>query len=188
MDYFQVQDSLIDQELEQGMSRARAIVRLALQIRAKMGCKVRQPLAELRVKGQALSDPLVELIAEEINVKKIDFIETLPESENWVSSEENDLSISLNSELTPELRQEGWIREIIRSIQTMRKKSELTPQDQIIIYYRATDEIAALIEKNLSSFHQENRAKEIKRLIDDSLIELEKINLGDQEVWLAIKD
>ncbi|PIR71631.1 MAG: isoleucine--tRNA ligase, partial [Candidatus Nealsonbacteria bacterium CG10_big_fil_rev_8_21_14_0_10_37_25] len=98
---------LIDRKLERKMERVREIVSLTLAARAKAKIKIRQPLAGLQIANYELrNEPgLLELIKEEVNVKKIIF----------------GRSLKLETKITPELKEEGMIREVIRNIQEMRK-------------------------------------------------------------------
>lgn len=188
LNYFEVKEDLINEPLEKEMAQVREIVRLTLQARAKAGYKVRQPLSELQIKGKPFDNQqLEELIIDEVNVKKVQFVDSLSESEDWIKIEENELSVALSIQLTPELEAEGLIREIIRAIQSMRKESGLTPQDQINVHYQGSDELAQLIEENKDSIQKENRAQKIQRLTNGDLSKFKKMILGERELYLAIE-
>ncbi|MDO8558961.1 MAG: class I tRNA ligase family protein [bacterium] len=96
---------LINKKLNQKMIKVREIVALALAERAKAGIKVRQPLASLLVPDK-IDKELSELIKDEVNVKKIIFSNAL----------------ILDTKITPELKKEGELREIIRNIRDLRKE------------------------------------------------------------------
>lgn len=106
----------IDEELLEQMTEARNVVTEALEARAKANVKVRQPLVRLVI-GTVLSDELLEVIAEEVNVKEV------------VSGDE----LSLDTEITPELQKEGDMRELLRAVQGMRKDAGLNPDDEIVL-------------------------------------------------------
>ena len=103
------------------MSEVRKVISLALEARVKSGFKVRQPLNSLKVKSQKLkvSDELIELIKDEVNVKEVLFDEGL----------ENEVELDTN--ITPELQAEGNARDLIRHIQSMRKNAGLSPEDKV---------------------------------------------------------
>ncbi len=108
-----------EQALEE-MSRVRAIITDGLALRmqkseAEDQIKVRQPLAELIYPGKKLSDEYEEIIAEEVNVKKV----------------ANGKELKLDKKLTKELKEEGFARELIRVIQAARKKAGLNVDDRI---------------------------------------------------------
>ncbi len=101
--------------LEQKMEEIKQVVELVRAQRTEVGIKLRQPLASLTVKSsvEAPQPNLLAVLAQEVNVKKID----------WQQAET--LSIELDQQLTPELIAEGEARELIRTIQGMRKEAGL---------------------------------------------------------------
>ena len=107
------------------MNTVRDIVSRALEIRAGAGVKVRQPLASLKIKNQKskikIDKSLCDLIKGEVNVKEIIFD---PKIKN---------EIELDLGITPELKEEGMFRDLIRQIQDMRKKAGLEPKDKIVL-------------------------------------------------------
>lgn len=109
-----------DQALVKKMAAVRAIVSQALEARAKAGLKVRQPLASLMVgKGSIPKDEqLLTIIREEVNVKEILFAEGVAQP-------------ALDIHITPELKEEGKFRDILRQIQDARKDAGLTPSAKV---------------------------------------------------------
>lgn len=102
------------------MGTVREFVTLALEARTKANIKVRQPLPALHTNMQ-LDDEYAGIVASEINVKAVTFDASLQER------------IRLDTEITPELRQEGNVRELMRAIQDARKEMGLTPDDTISV-------------------------------------------------------
>ena len=115
----------IDVKLEEEMSRLREYVTLALGERAKAQLKVRQPLSLLKIKGNGkeIRKDLLVLLKDEVNVKEVAFEKNL----------KND--VELDTVLTPALKEEGYVREILRSIQEMRKEAGCKPGDSIQAWY-----------------------------------------------------
>ena len=103
------------------MDATRKIVTLALEARSKANIKIRQPLGELRIKDVGLGNEYLALISDEVNVKKIFEVKDL-ESE-----------VELDITLTPELEEEGRLRDEIRIIQDMRKEKGLKPGELLKI-------------------------------------------------------
>ncbi len=117
------------------MEEVRKIVSLALEQRAKANIKVRQPLASLKLKskiparlnetsrsgGLNLKSELLKLIQDEVNVKKVLF-------DAGILSE-----VELDTTITPELKEEGDVRELIRAIQDLRKETGLTAGDLALL-------------------------------------------------------
>ncbi len=109
-----------DTDVLEKMSRTRAIITDALALRmqkseTEVQIKIRQPLLELTYDGEKLPDFYEQIIAEEVNVKKV----------------KNADKFTLNKTLTEELKREGQAREIIRAVQSARKHAGLNPSDEI---------------------------------------------------------
>ncbi len=111
----------VDGELLTAMERTRDIVTKALEARAKANIKVRQPLAALTVRGGAgeVGSEFIPLILDELNVKKVRFDGSIADE------------VLLDTNITPALRKEGLVRELIRAVQDARKEAGLNPSDRI---------------------------------------------------------
>ena len=124
---------LIDEKINSDMLRVREIVNVGLQLRAKSGVKVRQPLSELRIKNYDLKEELLEIIKEEVNVKSVKIEETFEADD--IKADSSLENICLDLEITPELKLEGQARELIRHIQEMRKEAGYEVDNRIKIWY-----------------------------------------------------
>ncbi|PCI30240.1 isoleucine--tRNA ligase [Candidatus Wolfebacteria bacterium] len=124
-----------DKVVLETMSEARRIVSLALELRAKENMKVRQPLARLTVKSTPFFDEMVSVIKDEVNVKEVVFDESLSED------------VALDTVLTPELKAEGHARDLIRTIQSLRKQEKLSPSDIVQLAIQTDEKGKALVEK-----------------------------------------
>jgi isoleucyl-tRNA synthetase len=122
------------------MAEVRDYVNQTLAIRAANKLKVRQPLALLTVPKLGSFVDYAEILTEEVNVKAVEQGSTL----------ELDISV------TPTLRQEGQVREIIRFIQAARKKAGLQVDDRISLYLYSSDK---QLQKAIEA-HQETIAAE----------------------------
>jgi len=147
-DWPAVNEKLIDKDLEEKMEKVREICSLALQKRAEAGLKVRQPLNKLKVKSPKLKVELADLIRDETNIKEIIFDPKLKEK------------IGLDTKITPELKEEGMVREFIRQIQVLRKKEGLTPKDKIKVYFGGKD-LEEIVEKNEAQIKKQVIAEDI---------------------------
>lgn len=125
-------DSLIDEKLNQDMDEIRNIVKQGLQLRAEAGIKVRQPLSELFIMNKEPRGELVEMLLEELNVKKV-----VP------GADMGEKDIELKLEITPELKLEMEAREIIRAIQEGRKKAGFNVEDRISLGYTGKETVFA---------------------------------------------
>lgn len=167
----------IDKKLEEKMEKVRDITAQGLSQRAKAGIKIRQPLAsfEIKMKNEKLKSDkdLLDLIKKEVNVKKITFGKTF----------------KLDTKITPKLKEEGIIREIIRSIQEMRKKAGYEPKDRVLIRYTGDKGLNKILERNKKTILKEIVVKDLlegdrpKRVFD-----IEKtFKLEGQKLWLGIR-
>ncbi len=123
-DWPATKQSLIDNELEKDMQLVQKICEKAHAIRKEKAIKVRQPLATLLVRSSTnqLSDELVEILKQELNVKSVD----------WKMSTE-EVEVELDLTLNADLIAEGQAREIIRSIQGLRKEAGLSIDAETIV-------------------------------------------------------
>ncbi|HFC76632.1 MAG TPA: hypothetical protein ENJ27_00140, partial [Candidatus Moranbacteria bacterium] len=143
----------VDTEILEQMQKARDIVSMALEARAKEGIKVRQPLRELKVKSgkwKVDDKQLVQIIKDEVNVKEIVFEKGEEEK------------VELDTEITPELKAEGNYRELLRNIQKLRKEKQLVPSNIVDLIIETNDEGRRLVEKFQDNLKKVAGVKEIK--------------------------
>jgi len=105
----------IDENLHKNMIFVRKICELGHAKRKEAGVKVRQPLANVKCKidNVKLDEKYLTLIKEELNVKKVE----------WIVEGVSDPIVDLDLEITPELKEEGEARDLVRGIQEKRKEA-----------------------------------------------------------------
>lgn len=130
-----------NEETLEKMAETRKFVSLALEARSKANIKVRQPLSKLEIRSSKLGDEYLEIIKDELNVKAVSVDESLTEE------------IKLDTNLTPELLEEGKMRDAVRAIQEWRKEQGLKPGEKAT--YQVPEEGKELFAKF---------AEEIKRI------------------------
>lgn len=127
----------IDEKLINSMSLVRKLSSLGLEKRMAAKLNVRQPLASLMIKDvdvhEKLDEQLIDIIKDEVNVKEVIIDTTIA------------TDVALDTNITPELKEEGELRELLRKIQDMRKEKGLTVTDVAVLV--ATDAERALVTK-----------------------------------------
>ncbi len=106
----------IDERVIQDMKKLRRIVQAGQERRSVMGIKLRQPLGSVTVPDD-LSLDMQSILCDELNVKEV-----------IIKGGE---TIELDDEITPELQQEGDVRDVIRAIQKSRKEFLFSPKDEV---------------------------------------------------------
>lgn len=169
------QKGTVDNKLEETMQSARNIVEAGLSQRNEKGIKVRQPLVSLSYSGTKLEKELEEIIAEEVNVKVVTFDAKIKETK-------------LDVKITEELRIEGLAREIVRQIQSMRKKAGFNVEDRIQLYWETGDKLLkSVFEKEKDYITKETLAKEVVLGDIDKSDYNEKAKIEGQEISLGVK-
>jgi isoleucyl-tRNA synthetase len=117
----------INLNLQSNMKQVREIVSLALRERDLAKLPLKQPLSEISIFLENPEDlrKYSEIIAEELNIKKVNF--------KLHTSNESNIVIKLDTKITSGLEDEGIARELLRTIQSMRKKHNLIKEDKIIL-------------------------------------------------------
>ena len=92
----------------------------------------------------------------EIALAEEDLLIDVAKMDGYVTEGDNYVTVVIDTTLTPELIEEGYVREVISKIQTMRKDSDFQVTDRIKVYVTGNAKIAEVMEKN---------ADEIKRVV-----------------------
>lgn len=244
-------ESFIDPELEANMAAVLDIVVLGRSARNAANIKNRQPVASMYVQGKALPDMYVSIIADELNVKEVRFVDDassfisyrvkpqlktlgprygklLPKINQYlagegvgnavvaahnrgesykfdidgteislaaedvlVSTEENagfvtvtehDLSVVLDTNLTLELIEEGFVREIVSKVQTMRKEAGFEVTDHIVLSHHGNSLIEGIFARHGAEIAADTLADSIKLgsagYVKDWEINGESVTLG----------
>ncbi len=164
-------------KLLHGMKTVRDLASAALAKRAELGIKVRQPLASLAVKDSRskMDAALLEILKDEINVKEVTFDSKLKED------------FVLDTVITPKLKEEGTVRELVRMIQDLRQDGGFVPKDKITLLIEAQPEVKNIVGRNEKLLMKEINASEIFLKRSDKFdAEIETKFDGDP-IWIGIK-
>lgn len=125
----------INEKLEEKMNKLREVVSFALRERDIAKLPLKQPLNNIEISTDIeFEKDMIEIIREELNVKSIKFIKS------------KELTIKLDTNITPELEAEGFANELIRNIQATRKKANLVKENQIEVEILFDHEHKKIIE------------------------------------------
>jgi isoleucyl-tRNA synthetase len=173
-DWPKAKRELIDNSLEKKMEIVREVVKETLAERAKSKIKVRQPLSKLQISNKELKNEkeLLELIKEEVNVKEIVFGE----------------KFELDKKITPQLKEEGRVREVIRHIQAARKEMGFERRDKVVVEFKAEGELRDLLIKNQKLISELANLVEFKEKREEKKYDLEKeIEVDGKKIIIMIK-
>ena len=159
----------IDNSMLRDMNALRTAVNDGLSKRASEGIKVRQPLASVKLVNTISQDTpaevaqfLIDIAKDELNVKSVEIV-TDSESEPAQPSVVYDLTI------TPELKREGLMREIVRHVQSARKQAGLQIDDRIVLSISSDDsEISQAVDAFAGVIKSETLAVELNSAADES--------------------
>ncbi len=110
-------------------------------------------------------------------------IETL-KKDGFVSTQEAGCTVVLDINLTPELIEEGFVREIVSKIQTMRKDSGLEVLDNINVYFESSDNISTIMSNNSEEISGLTLAKSIEK---KTVCDMKEWNINGEKVLISIE-
>jgi isoleucyl-tRNA synthetase len=136
---------LVYAKVEEEMDTVRGYITEGLRLRAVAQLKVRQPLAAVQVPG--CPKYLIDILKEELNVKDV-----------VVGAD----AVSIDTKLTPALKREGLMREVIRQVQNARKAAGLNVDDRIQLSLGTKDaELKKAIKEHQDIIKAETLAKDL---------------------------
>ncbi len=179
-DWPKVEKRAIDKELTELMQYVRQIAAVVLAKRSEVGIKVRQPLLSVKIKTKderfKKNKELLEVLKEEVNVKEILF-------DDSIAGE-----IELDINITPELREEGMVREFTRLIQDLRKEANLKPKDNVMIFIESHVDLEKMLVNNLTTLKNDVNASSIEfKRTDKFDIELTGGKIDSYGFWVGLR-
>jgi len=118
------------------------------------------------------------LIMDEVNIKEV----------KEVIVDKNIDTIEFDTKITPELKKEGMLRDIIRQIQSMRKGLGLKPVQRIMIGYDGSEKMKEVIIEQRERILSETKADSIKQGKEPGFDTEKELEVDKEKVWLAIKN
>ena len=178
----------INEKILAEMAEVRGYVNEALALRAKNGVKIRQPLKEVVIPHVA-SDLkwFVEILQEELNVKGVSYVVLEKDENGKILSHKPAEKVDFNFEITPELRAEGLMREIIRHIQASRKKAGLNVDDRIELNFSSENEdLSGAFKKFIQEISKEVLAEKAE-FSNDELEFSQTVKIEGEEAKISLK-
>ena len=171
-------------ELLEQMELVRRVCALGLRLRAEKGLKVRQPLASLEIKYDLLiNKEMFDMVMDEVNVKKARRVKVL--SHDAIINE-TDLAIALDTVITDELKEEGVVRDLMRSLQELRADAGLNVGEQAELFVIGEGTIKRILEQYGSLIKKEVSIKNIVHS-DVAVCDAEKELDVDGKIVLKLK-
>lgn len=122
---------------------------------------------------------------QEIELTKDDLLISTAQKEGYVAATDNGYTVVIDTNLSEELLEEGFVREIISKVQTMRKEADFEVQDHILVSYTGNDKVAAIMAKNADYIASEVLANSVTEGTLDGYTKDWKIN--GEEVTFTVK-
>ncbi len=131
--YPEFEEKDINRELLEKMSLARQICSNGLQAREISKISLRQPLSKAYI---AMDDEyIMSVVKEELNLKEVLFSKEVNEEDGLITVGENELTVSLDTNMTEELKNEGTINDFLRKYRDLRKKKGLRMDDKVSVTF-----------------------------------------------------
>ena len=145
-------------------------------------------MAELKADG-VLALPTV---SDDVKLSEEDLLITMTQMEGYVTEGDNTVTVVLDTNLTPELVEEGFVRELISKIQTMRKEAGFEVMDKISIYYHADEKVADIFNKYENDIMGDVLGTEVVAEADsfdsgENGIYCKEWNINGEKVLLGVK-
>ena len=99
---------------------------------------------------------------EKVILSQEDLLIDMAQTEGYVSESDNQVTVALDTNLTPELLEEGFVRELVSKIQTMRKEAGFEVMDRIYVYQSGNDRLAEILNGHRAEIGGEGLADEIR--------------------------
>ncbi len=114
-----------------------------------------------------------------------DLLIDMAQTEGYVSDGDNEITVVLDTKLTPELIEEGYVREIISKVQTMRKEADFQVTDKIIVSCSGNEKIEKILQNNQEEIRSEVLAAEVK--LGNTTGYVKDWNINGEDVTLGVE-
>lgn len=145
------------------------------------GLDGQKAMAELNEKGNLT----ITVDGNEEVLEKDDLLIEAAQMEGYISDTDRGITVVLDTNLTPELIEEGFVREVISKIQTMRKDAGFEVMDHIRVSMQDNEKVAGIVQKNEEQIKSEVLANETK--YDQAVGFTKEWNINGEKVTLGVE-
>ena len=138
-------------------------------------------MAELKSTGELKLD----IDGQEIVLLEEDLLIYMAQMEGYVSESDHTITVVLDTNLTPELIEEGFVRELVSKIQTMRKEAGFEVMDKIRVYAKDNDKIVDIIKNHGDEIKSEVLAEDI--VTGETKGYEKEWNINSEKVTMAVE-
>ena len=138
-------------------------------------------MAELKSTGELKLD----IDGQEIVLLEEDLLIDMAQMEGYVSESDHTITVVLDTNLTPELIEEGFVRELVSKIQTMRKEAGFEVMDKIRVYAKDNDKIVDIMKNHGDEIKSEVLAEEI--VTGETKGYEKEWNINSEKVTMAVE-
>ena len=159
--------------------------------------QIQKALAELdgnKAMAELKADGVLTLpsVSDDVKLSEEDLLITMTQMEGYVTEGDNTVTVVLDTNLTLELVEEGFVRELISKIQTMRKEAGFEVMDKISIYYHADEKVADIFNKYENDIMGDVLGTEVVAEADsfdsgENGIYCKEWNINGEKVLLGVK-
>ena len=139
-----------------------------------------QAMNELKTNGVLVLD----IDGNKVELTEEDLLIETAQTEGYVTETEGETAVVLDTNLTPELIEEGFVREIVSKVQTMRKEAGFEVMDKIHIYAKDNDKILELMKKHKEEIMSEVLAEDMTLGTTDGYVK--EWNINKEPVVLGV--
>ena len=135
---------------------------------------------ELRTNGVLTLD----IDGNKVELAEEDLLIETAQTEGYVTESDGETSVVLDTNLTPELVEEGFVREIISKIQTMRKEADFEVMDKIKVYAKDNEKIMNLMKAHQDEIKAEVLAEEV--ILGETDGYVKEWNINKEQVTMGV--
>ena len=127
----------------------------------------------------------LDIDGEEIVLLEEDLLIDMAQMEGYVSESDHTITVVLDTNLTPELIEEGFVRELVSKIQTMRKEADFEVMDKIRVYAKDNDKIVDIMKNHGDEIKSEVLAEDI--VTGETKGYEKEWNINSEKVTMAVE-